>query len=251
MSKNSKKELSNSAYGKQETLQAIVFADDFIHNLEPVERIFPDILLPVVNCPLLDYLFETLVRSKVQQVFLYCSNHVDQLREFLDSLSSYQYNNMVITPIVSDGCRSLGDALRDIDTKGCIRGDFILIRGTSFASIDLQNFMDLHRVRKEKDKNTAMTMIFRDFGNVKNSALKNETSFVVSNANTRKLLYYKKMNADQKKIDFELQWFLEQDRVSIDSALFDTRIYLCSQSVLPLFADNFDFQVRGKSLSIS
>ena len=97
-------------------------------------------------------------------------------------------------------CRSLGDALRDIDTKGCVRGDFILIRGTSFANIDLQDFMDLYRARKEKDKNTAMTMIFRDFGNLKDSTLKNETSLVVSNANTRKLLHYKKINSNQKNV---------------------------------------------------
>ncbi|OXU23340.1 hypothetical protein TSAR_014881 [Trichomalopsis sarcophagae] len=242
MSINSKKEAKNSSYGNQESLQAIVFADDFIHELKPSEAVYPSILLPIVTAPLFDYLLETLVRSRVQQVFLYCSSHVEKLKEFIDLKKHFQDENLIITPIFSDGCRSLGDALRDIDTKGCIRGDFILIRGTAFANVDLRTLMDLHKLRKEKDKNTAMTMILRNLGNIKDSALKSESSLVVSNANTRKLLHYKKFAQNEKKIDLELQWFLEHDKIHIDTALFDTRIYMCSQSVLPLFADNFDFQ---------
>lgn len=243
MSINVKKDVQNSTYGNQESLQAIVFADDFINELKPAEEVYPSILLPIVTAPLFDYLLETLVRSRVQQVFLYCSSHVEKLKDFIDLLKHCKDENLIITPIISDGCRSLGDALRDIDTKGCIRGDFILIRGTAFANVDLRLLMDLHKARKEKDKNTAMTMLFRNLGNVKDSALKNESSLVVSSTNTRKLLYYKKIAPNEKKVDLELQWFLEHDKIHVDMALFDTRIYMCSQSVLPLFADNFDFQV--------
>ncbi|KAJ8682047.1 hypothetical protein QAD02_017839 [Eretmocerus hayati] len=243
MASNLKKDASKTGYGKPETLQAVVFADDYMYDLKPAQRVCPGILLPVLTCPLLDYVLETLIRSKVQQVFLYCSSHVEKLKAYVQSSSKYLLDQqLVLTPIFSDGCRSLGDAMRDIDTKGCIRGDFILIRGTAFTNVDLKSLMDVHRLKKEKDKNTAMTMLFRDMGSVRDSALKNESSILVSNAQTKKILYYKKFVPHEKKIELELQWFLEQDRVNIDTALFDTRIYLCSQSVLPLFADNFDFQ---------
>lgn len=235
-------------YSKQETLQAIVFADEFIYDLKPLQKVYPSSLIPVVTCPLLHYMLETLVRSSVQQIFLYCSSHIEKLKDFLDSLEHFKNNDVIITPIVSDGCRSLGDALRDIDTKGCIRGDFVLIRGTAFANIDLRILMDLHRIRREKDKNTALTMLFRNLGSTKDSALKDESSLVVSSTNTRKLLYYNRFDSDKKKVELDLSWFLEHDKIHIDTALFDTRIYLCSQSVLPLFADNFDFQVRLISL---
>jgi translation initiation factor eIF-2B subunit epsilon len=244
MSINVKKELPNNRYGKQESLQAIVFADEFVHDLKPSEQVYPSVLLPVVTLPLLDYLLETLIRSRVQQVFLYCSSYVEKLKEFITSLKNFQDKNIIITPLISDGCRSLGDALRDIDTKGCIRDDFILIRGTAFTNIDLRVIMDLHRIRKEKDKNVALTILFRNLGNIKNSALKNESTLVISTANSRRLLFYKRLIADEKKIKLELQWFLDHDKVHINTAFLDTRIYFCSPSVLPLFADNFDFQVK-------
>lgn len=235
---------SSAGYSKQEILQAIIFADEFMHDLKPVQEIYPTTLLPVVTCPLLHYLLETVVRSGVQQVFLYCSSHIGKLKEFIHSLEHFQENNVILTPLFSDGCRSLGDALRDIYNKGCIRGDFILIRGTAFANIHLGVFMNLHKARKEKDKNTALTMIFRNLGSTRDSALKNESSLVVSNTNTRRLLYYKRFDPGEKKVELARKWFLINDKISIDTALFDTRIYLCSQSALSLFADNFDFQVK-------
>ncbi|XP_011497892.1 PREDICTED: translation initiation factor eIF-2B subunit epsilon [Ceratosolen solmsi marchali] len=241
MSVNVIKELPNNTYGKQESLKVIVFADEFIHDFKPIEKVYPSILLPVVTLPLLDYLIENLIRSRVQTVYLYYSSSLNKAK-ITDSIKHFQDKNIIIIPIQLNDSGSLGDALRDIDTNGCIRDDFILIRGPVFANIDLRTLMDLHRVRKEKDKNVVLTMVLRNLGNIKDSALKNESTLVVSTANTRRILHYKKLNSNEKKIKLELQWFLDHDNVHINTALFDTRIYVCSQSVLPLFADNFDFQ---------
>lgn len=243
MSVITRKKVPKNGFDKQENLQAIVFASDFVDDLKPADQVLPSILLPIANCPLLEYTLETLVRSKVEQVFLYCSSHLDILKEYLDSLKN-KYQDINIVPIISDGCRSLGDALRDIDTKGFIRDDFILIRGTAFGNVDLSQLMDSHKAHKEKDKNTVMTMILRNLGNMKDSTLKNECSLVVSNSITKKILMYKKVVPKEDKIELDLQWFLEHNKVSIDTSHLDTRIYICSQAVLPLFADNFDFQVR-------
>lgn len=240
-SKKKKESPTNGNFGKQEILQAVVLADDFDYDLKPAAQIYPGIMIPVITAPLFEYVLETLERSKVQQVFVYCSSHVEKMKSYLQSVR-YQKRNLTITPIINDGCRSLGDALRDLDTKGIIRGDFILLRGTAFTNVDLKSLMDLHKTKKQKDKNAALTMVFKDLGNVKDSVFKNESSFVVYNTNTKKLLSHRKFIYD-KTIDFESEWFLN-GKTSIRSALLDTRIYLCSQSLLPLFADNFDFQVR-------
>lgn len=240
-SKKKKESSSNSNFGKQEILQAIVLADDFDFDLKPYTQIYPSIMVPVITTPLFDYTLETLERSKVQQVFVYCSSHIEKMKSYLGSVR-LQKRNLTITLIVNDGCRSLGDALRDLDTKGIIRGDFILLRGTAFTNVNLKNLMDLHKAKKQKDKNIALTMVLKDLGSVKDSVFKNESSFVVFNTNTKKLLSHKKFLYD-KSIDLESEWFLN-GKTSIKSAMLDTRIYLCSQSLLPLFADNFDFQVR-------
>lgn len=247
---SSAKSGQKAKFDKQESLQAVVFTNDFCHDLQLVQQTYSSVLFPVVTTPLLNFIMDNLIRSKVQQVFLYCSSHVDQIKKIITSLKEFYENgsqdSILITPIYSEGCRSLGDALRDIDTKGWIRGDFILIRSNAFANSDLSYLMEQHKHRREKDKNAAMTMILRDFGSVKDSLLKRNGTIVVSNATNKKLLYYKKIsnkNTDKDKIGLELQWFLENDKLRIDTSLIDTHIYLCSASVLPFFADNFDFQV--------
>ena len=229
----------DSKLGKNDLLQAIVFADDFTSRLFPVENVVPSILLPVLNAPLINYMIETLVASRVQEVFLYCSSHVDLLKNYIKSLNQ---KDITLTLIISDGCRSLGDALRDIDTKGWVRGDFILIRGDAFTNVDLKRLMNSHRSRVKKDPGTSMTLLLSDFGDLQNSCLKEETSLTVSNNVDNKVLFFKKVGSE-KKIKMELLWFLEHEKVRIHSGLLDSHVYLCSPSVLPLFSDNFDFQV--------
>lgn len=224
--------------GKNDVLQAIVFADDFTEKLAPLENVLPTILLPVLNTPLLQYLIETLVASRVQEVFLYCSNHVDLLKNYIKTLNR---SDITITPIISDGCRSLGDALRDIDIKGWVRGDFILIRGDVFTNVDLKRLITSHRAKTKKDPGNSMTLLLSNFGNLQNSCLKEETCLLVSNNEDNKVLLYKKMRRE-KKIQMELQWFLDHENIHINSGLLDSHVYFCSPSVLPLFSDNFDFQ---------
>lgn len=68
---------------------------------------------------------------------------------------------MPVNLIVNDGCRTLGDALRDVDAKGLIRGDFLLIRGDAFFNADLKKLREVHKAKVEKDKGATMTMVLR------------------------------------------------------------------------------------------
>jgi translation initiation factor eIF-2B subunit epsilon len=59
---------------------------------------------------------------------------------------------MVITVMVSETCRSLGDAMRDLDAKAVIRSDFILVSGDMVANLNLLPILEHHRfvtVREE------------------------------------------------------------------------------------------------------
>lgn len=224
---------------KKDALQAVVLTDDFTTALTPVQDVFPSMLLPVLNVPLLDYLIETLKISRVEELFLYCSSHIDLLKKYV---KEKEYEDLIINLIVSDGCRSLGDALRDIDTKCLIRGHFILIRGNAFINYDLRNYLNVHCKKENMDKGAAMTMLLRNVGSTNDSFLREETALVVSNKANNKIFFYKKLKNDEKKIKLELNWFLDNSEIDISTCFIDTHVYLCSPAVLVLFADNFDFQ---------
>ncbi|XP_011268191.1 translation initiation factor eIF-2B subunit epsilon [Camponotus floridanus] len=224
---------------KKDVLQAVILADDFTTSLTPSQNIFPSILMPVINVPLFDYMLETLIKSRIQEVFLYCSSHIDLLKEYVKVKN---YKGTAISLIISDGCSSLGDALRDIDTKGWIRGYFILIRGNTFVTADLKSLLNAHCLKVEKDKGATMTMVLRNLGSTKNSYMSEEASLVVSDKSSNKMLYYTKLKNSEKKVKLELNWFLDHSEIELNTCYLDTHIYLCSPSVLPLFADNFDFQ---------
>ncbi|XP_054003095.1 translation initiation factor eIF-2B subunit epsilon [Hylaeus anthracinus] len=225
--------------GKKDIVQAVVLADDFVTNLTPMQDIFPSILMPIINVPLLDYLIETLIKSKIQELFLYCSSHVDAIKT---CIKERKWSRISVSLIISEGCRSLGDALRDIDSKGFIRGNFIFIRGDVFINADLTNALSNHCAKLEKDKGATMTMLLRNFGSTNDSLLKREAFLLVSDKTEKKVLHYSKLRNGEKKVKLELNWFLDHGEIEINTCFMDTHVYLCSPSVLPLFSDNFDFQ---------
>ncbi|KAH0550738.1 hypothetical protein KQX54_020665 [Cotesia glomerata] len=234
---NVKKILDN-----QQSVQAVVLADDFSTSLlTPLQHIFPSILTPVANINLLDYIVLSLLRSEINEIFIYCSNHIDLLKSYI---STKRYDDITVSLILSDGCRSLGDALRDIDTKGWIRGDFVLIRGDAFINTNLSTLMSKHKAKKDKDKGIAMSVVFRDIGSSRHTNLTSNTCFCVVNKLTDQLIFYKPSNLEshQKKLQFELSWFLDHEQIEINTGFVDTHVYMCSQTVLSLFSDNFDFQ---------
>ncbi|XP_014479601.1 PREDICTED: translation initiation factor eIF-2B subunit epsilon isoform X1 [Dinoponera quadriceps] len=226
---------------KKDPLQAVVLTDDFTTSMTPLQKLYPSILMPVISRPLLDYMMETLERSKVEEIFLYCSSHVDSLKEYVEHAKK-KFHRIAISLIVSDDCRCLGDALRDIYGKGCLRGNFILLRGNAFTNTNLRNLFDLHRSKTEKDKGAVMTMVLRNVGPTKNTLLDEETTLVVSNKTDDRILHYEKLKNHEKKVKMKISWFLNHDEVQVSTSFLDTHVYMCSPSVLSLFADNFDFQ---------
>jgi hypothetical protein len=65
----------------------------------------------------------------------------------------------VVTTVVSTSCLSAGEALRLIDQKDIIKGDFILVSGDTVANLNLAPVLEAHRARRAADKNAIMTMV--------------------------------------------------------------------------------------------
>ena len=66
---------------------------------------------------------------------------------------------MQVSVVISRSSTSLGDALRAIDSKGCIGSDFVLISGNTMTNMDLRVPLAEHKARREKDRNAIMTLV--------------------------------------------------------------------------------------------
>lgn len=52
---------------------------------------------------------------------------------------------MQVQVVGSEGCRCLGDALRDLDAKGLIRGHFILLGCNTISNAKLDVILEQHK----------------------------------------------------------------------------------------------------------
>ena len=59
---------------------------------------------------------------------------------------------------------SIGDALRDLDTKQVLKNDFVLVSGDMITNMDVSIALGRHRQIKESDKNCIMTMVMKSVG---------------------------------------------------------------------------------------
>ena len=154
---------------KGEVVQAVVMADSFDSKFGPLTTTKPRVrslqmnsnftihaihktyiyfqcLLPLANRPILSYTLDFLKISGVEECFVYCVSFADDIKEYLNAWTSDQGSNvMTINPIVNEECRSLGDAMRDLDAKGLLRQDFILVNGDTIGNFNLSTALTVHK----------------------------------------------------------------------------------------------------------
>lgn len=89
-----------------------------------------------------------------------------------------------------------------------------------------------------------MTLIYQQTGTGYMGRCPSEEVVIASDAKNR-ILYHRKLNESmERKFTLPLDILVDNPVVSLRHDLKDTRISICSSSVLPLFSDNFDFQTR-------
>ena len=123
-------------------LQAVVLADSFTHRFRPITLERPKTLLPLANVPMIEYTLEFLASNGVEEVFIFCCAHADQLTQYIENSAWSSTAGFVVHTIVSTNCISAGEALRLIDHKHVIRSDFILISGDTVANMDLRRALE-------------------------------------------------------------------------------------------------------------
>ncbi|EDO18139.1 hypothetical protein Kpol_1031p45 [Vanderwaltozyma polyspora DSM 70294] len=231
---------------QDDRLQAIVLTDSFETRFMPLTASKPRCLLPLANIPLIEYTLESLAMAAVKEVYLVCSAHADQIIEYIENSKwNLPWSPFKVTTIMSPESRSIGDAMRDIDNRGIITGDFILISGDLVTNIEFDKVLEFHKKAHQNDKDHILTMcLSKATGYYKTRSIQPAT-FILDKSNN-KCIYYEDIPLAHSKsksalsIDPELLEDVEE--FSLRNDLIDCRIDICSQQVPPLFQDNFDYQ---------
>ncbi|XP_069129392.1 translation initiation factor eIF2B subunit epsilon-like [Argopecten irradians] len=229
---------------QEDVLQAVVIADSFDLRFSPISQKKPRTLLPVANVPLLEYTLEFLCAAGVQDIFIFCCHLGEHIRSYIrNSKWSDSSCPCTVSTILSEGCMSMGEALREIDAKSIIRSDFILVFGDVVANVKLQDIVEQHKKRREKDKNTVMTMVMKKTPPTHCTRCREDDLVLVIEQPSSRVLHYQKL-AYQTKVDIPVEVITEHSDVSVRYDLLDCHISICSPQVPQLFTDNFDYQTR-------
>lgn len=236
-------------FGEEDkVLQAVVMADSFNERFMPVTLDRPRCLLPLVNIPIIEYTFEFLAVSGVQEVILFCRAHAEQIRQYLSrSRWSKPTASMHIQIIINNECMSMGDALRDIDARSIIHGDFFLVCGDVVSNMNLTEALQLHKKRRQTDKNYIMTMVLKESSPLHRARERCESGVFALDPASGECVAYECVESDAcRAVTLPIPRLAgtgaSLKELDIRYDLMDCQIDICSLNVLALFTENFDYQ---------
>lgn len=149
----------NNNLQQQEKLIAVVLLESYSENLKPLNLKRAECLLPLFgDKTLLDNNIEYLIENNVEEIYLFCTNHHQQIKAHIDERKWKK--KVEIHFLYNFKCTSLGDAMREIDAKNLVSSSFILITASAILSnVKLAEHLELHKQVSKLDKNAVMTMI--------------------------------------------------------------------------------------------
>ncbi|KAI0475461.1 nucleotide-diphospho-sugar transferase [Xylariaceae sp. FL0804] len=234
---------------REDVLQAVVIADSFQTRFEPFSVEKPRCLLPLANVPLIEYTLEFLAMNGVQDVFIYCGSHHEQIERYVhDSRWSPIARSSPFSTLefirVADA-RSVGDFLRDLDKRNIIDGDFVLVHGDLVANIALDSILAAHRARREANRDSCMTMVLREAGDGPHKTKTNGlTPAFIVDPKARRCLHYEEIHPLQTEryVDMDPS-VLENAEAEARTDLVDAEIDICTPDVLALWSESFDYEL--------
>lgn len=145
---------------------------------------------------------------------------------------------------------SVGDAMRDLDNRDLITGDFLLVSGDVISNLPLEPALARHRARREKDKNAIMTMVLREAGAEHRTKSRGRRPVFVIDPAKERCLHYEEMSRRQdggRYVNIDPELLSAHEEIEIREDLIDCYIDICTPDVLGLWSDNFDYQSLRKS----
>ncbi|CAZ81193.1 unnamed protein product [Tuber melanosporum] len=230
---------------RENILQAVVLADSFQKRFRPFTLETPRCLLPLANTPLIEYTLEFLALSGVQDVFIFASSHAEKVEEYIRSSrwakKSSPFKNCRI--ILSPASASVGDAMRELDSKQLITTDFLMVHGDFISNLPLGDILDIHRKRRTADKNAIMTMVLKEDSSGLRAKAKSERGvFLVDPASNRCVHYDEIAPHGRGGALVPRELFKDHSELQIRNDLVDCYLDICSPDVPALFTENFDYQ---------
>eukprot|EP00163_Fabomonas_tropica_P029935 TRINITY_DN6601_c0_g1_i2.p1 TRINITY_DN6601_c0_g1~~TRINITY_DN6601_c0_g1_i2.p1 ORF type:complete len:653 (-),score=120.90 TRINITY_DN6601_c0_g1_i2:167-2125(-) len=190
---------------------------------------------------MLDYAIEFLIANDVNEIFVLASAQHSYVEEHMERYKRIKLSKSVrLHTLVSEASMSAGDAMRDIDQRGVLENDFILVWGDLVANMDLSTALARHRERRAKDKSVIMTTVFQQMA--PQTTLKSaDEDVIVAVTPESRLLHYEN-DRTSKSVQLDMTLFQDHDAIRLRSDLVDTFVDICSPEVLICFTDNFDYQ---------
>ncbi|RKF62851.1 putative translation initiation factor eIF-2B subunit epsilon [Erysiphe neolycopersici] len=234
---------------REETLQAVILADFFKTRFAPFTLETPRCLLPLANTALLEYTLEFLAMSGVADIYIYCGAHASIIEDYIQEsrwnpdspTSPFQ-----VLKTVKTSARSIGDAMRDLDSRNLIKGDFLIVYGDLISNFPIDKALKMHRARNRADKNAIMTMVLRTAGRgTHRTAVKGVTPVFVVDPKINRCLHYEEIHPLQvmRYINIDPKLLKAHPEIEIRSDLIDCGIDICTPDVLALWAESFDFEL--------
>lgn len=207
-------------------------------------------LLPLANTPLIEYTLEFLAMSGVEEIYIYCGAHTSAVEEYLNTSrwnpSTSQASPFSTLEILKSSAQSVGDALRDIDIRGLITSDFLLVHGDLISNFPIGSALAAHRARRLADRNAIMTMILRDggLGPHHTKAHGIEPIFVIDPTINR-CLHYEEISPLQanRYVNIDPELLSGHAEIEVRADLIDCGIDICTPDVLALWSESFDYEV--------
>ncbi|KFY82059.1 hypothetical protein V500_10856 [Pseudogymnoascus sp. VKM F-4518 (FW-2643)] len=231
---------------REETFQAVVLTDSFETRFLPFSLERPRCLLPIGNTPMIDYTLEFLSFNGIREVIVYCTAHTFEVEAYLLA-SKWNPATSFASPFSSlefihSQSTSYGDAMRMIDSRGIITGDFLLTYADVVSNLPIGPILQKHRTRRTEDKNAIMTVVTRYGGPGQHRAKpKAVVPVFVNNPRKVRILHYDEMTPfdERKYIDLPVE-VLEEPEFEMRGDLIDTGIDICTPDVLALWSESFD-----------
>ncbi|XP_044715539.1 eIF4-gamma/eIF5/eIF2-epsilon domain-containing protein [Hirsutella rhossiliensis] len=255
-SSKAKKPAKSGAESKTEdVLQAVVLADSFQDRFKPFTVEKPRCLLPLANTPLIEYTLEFLAMNGVNEVYIYCGAHTDQVEDYIShsrwSTSSRSCPFSVLQFVRVSDARSMGDVLRDMDKRSLVDGDFLLVHGDLVSNMMLGGALAAHRKRREENAANIMTMVLRSGGPHQHRTKTNGiTPVFVVDARTQRVLHYDEMSPLQSNRRVALDPAIADElstEFEVRSDLIDAQVDICTPEVLALWSESFDYELPRRN----
>lgn len=188
----------------------------------------------------------------VQEVIIYTSNHTDQIESFIHEHPRWSPSSNV-NPFASvdlirvSDASSVGDFLRDLDSKGLVSGDFILVHGDCVANIQLDEALAKHKARREANRDAVMTVVLRDGGSEEHRTKAKGITPMFAIHDSGRCLQYEEFSPLQDHYTLLDPSLFEQDAFEIRTDLIDPGIDICTPDVLALWSESFDYELPRKN----